>query len=250
MPDFASILTTTGVIVDVDFSTTNGASGNIGGFRAVTLLPGAAVQVRGMGEHLLDAGPITGRQGFLQVSFQTGSTGSTRTLAAFVGTTGQILGLALDAFNRPLAYITDRYGTVAAQSYPSGVHVPSATGGRVTLIWDAVAGTADMRTDFGSGGVFASSWSTVVPWEHFRPTSLLVGVGIAASSWGNATGSVLHVQAGAVPVALPAATAILSDAPLVAEASLTASIRGHYQISANLLAHATVAASLTLNPGP
>ena len=164
-------------------------------------LPGAIILAQGRGRRPLSA-PVVGAQGAMSVSLRVGAAGSIRAVVYLTDGTN-LLGINVDASNRPYAILQDSTGTVVGESAGLGPALVDGKVVNITLSWDSNA-----LVD-GAGGFFAAvkvdgvvfdsgAWATVpsATWISWVPTDLLLGFdGVVAEF----NGTVQKVQLGNVP---------------------------------------------------
>jgi len=200
MPDTFSILSPAGFIMEVDVVPPQNGPGTHGRNIVSTLLPGANVQVRGVGEHTLQTPrgfSLSGRVGTMQIDCSAGAQGVDQAVA-FLRAGSLYLGVAVDAINRPYALIYDQFGNLAGKSAIfTPPPVPEGQNLEITLAWDV-----ENVVYFGRHAGFqyndwVALWYTnVPPWTPFQPTSLMVGTTFGQLALADFAGTIDRVQVG------------------------------------------------------
>jgi hypothetical protein len=208
MPDAPFMISPAGVLVDPNFNATPqpGLGPNIdrGNPMAVAqLLPGAAIQLRGIGQFDL-SGENRGISGTLQADIITATAAPASVIAALVGSVGGVtkyLVIALDTSNRPRVLFTNDAGTLVGRTQGAGAAVVAGTPFQLRLAWNSGADVLAGR--FGSfriNGVLVpnADWNIdpIAAWTPFYPVAVLVGTGGVGGFAGltDTTAKINHVQ--------------------------------------------------------
>lgn len=206
---FTSLSGGSGYHVDVGVSapTADGQNmfngrGNYGDVVVTEALPGAIILAQGRGRRPLSAF-VSGAKGGMSVSLKVGAAGSIRAVA-YLTDGSNLLGINVDASNRPYAIIQDNAGTVVGESVVLGSALLTGTVANITVSWNSnklVEGASGYYAAVKVGGTVAdsSAWATVpsATWISWVPTDLLLGYDDGISAEFN--GTVQKVQIGNRP---------------------------------------------------
>jgi hypothetical protein len=228
MADAPFMISPAGFIVDVDFSgSAPPGLGNMGNPIVTPLLPGAAVQARGTGEHPLSY-QLNGRRGTLEAYFVTGALGADRMIAMLTDSRG-VIGIGVDSGNQPFGIIWDGLGNpVSTITLPLG-SLPAGTPMTVRLVWDSNNPTMIIETRT----VAAISHEVVATWGSFVPISLWLGGSSGIVPYADFNGVIHKIQVS--NLVLPQAVSVV----FVEETAF---------VHAVLTAHSSVGADLQLVP--
>jgi hypothetical protein len=197
MQDSFSILSPAGYVMDVGIVPSVNGTGTYGSVFVSKLLPGGLVQARGRGEYPLD-GRLSGRQGTMQINCITGTAGASQAVAFIAVSPTLLLGVAVDATNRPYALLVDILGNLVGQSEAMGPALLAGTPLTIELAWDSqnVVRQGD-HTAFQFNDQIADWGATNVPvWIPFVPTKLYVGTSLGGYGLSSFTGIIGKVQIG------------------------------------------------------
>jgi hypothetical protein len=197
MQDSFSILSPAGYVMDVGIVPSVNGTGTYGSVFVSKLLPGGLVQARGRGEYSLE-GRLSGRQGTMQINCITGTDGASQAVAFIAVSPTLLLGVAVDATNRPYALLVDILGNLVGQSEAMGPALPAGTPLTIELAWDSqnVVRQGD-HAAFQFNDQIADWGATNVPvWIPFVPTKLYVGTSLGGYGLLSFTGIIGKVQIG------------------------------------------------------
>jgi len=258
------VLSPAGFVVRYNVVGWNGATGqgqwsnNQGQFVPGVVSPVVGgISTGGVGDLALSGYNITARQGVLDVTFKTGTAGTSQLVAALVDkipTPTGYAGIFLDTENRPFCVVTDVNGTVVAQTAPQGTAVPAGSPIHAQLEWNSVGAFDGVDfVVFEVGETAIGNWATEAetPWTAFQPAWLMVGDGF--SSYGPLTGTIGNVTLGngSAPTLIPpqATQSHTLFLGIAGNSTMAAAARVNRGLSDAIAGHATVTPSLTPNRG-
>jgi len=211
MQDGFSILSPAGYVMDVVIGAPVNGVGTYSGVVVSQLLPGGLVQVRGKGNHFLQ-GRLSGRQGTIQINCITGTGGAAQAIAFIAASSTLLLGVALDASNRPYALIVNNLGVAIAESEVFGPTLASGVPLTIQFAWDSNNVVHNGQHASFQFNDQIASWLAVVPtWDYFVPTSLYVGTSFGGAGLIPFTGVVGKVQVGDSVIFTPVVGAIEAE---------------------------------------
>ena len=191
-----TILSPAGYLLDVNIVAPVNGTGTHGGNVVSIPLPGCVLQLRGSGE--FSPLNLSGRQGTIRVDCTTGAAGSAQALAFLAVSPSILLGVALDATNRPYAILTDVLGNLIDQSEPFGPALASGVPLSLLLAWDSTDVVRDdLHAAFLVNNEQIADWVSSVPsWTPFVPVVVYIGTSLGGGGYVNFLGTIGKVQIG------------------------------------------------------
>ena len=191
-----TILSPAGYLIDVNIIAPVNGTGTHGGNVVSIPLPGCVLQLRGSGE--FSPLNLSGRQGAIRVDCTTGVAGSAQALAFLAVSPSILLGVVLDATNRPYAILIDVLGNLVDQSEPFGPALSSGVPLSLLLTWDSTNVVRDdLHAAFLVNNEQIADWVSSVPsWVPFVPAAVYVGTSLGGGGFANFLGTIGKVQIG------------------------------------------------------
>jgi len=193
-PDTASILSSTGLVLDPNLILTgiNGTDTDVG--RVSRAVPGELLGAFRKGEFDIFH---SGRQGTLEIDVVTGAAGAAVALLKLQSTGSDSLVVFLDATNRPNVIMVVGGVTVAAWA-GSGAAIAVGTPLQLRFVWDSrTAFNGGLYANFTtiSGASLVGAWSTnpISAWTPAPMTKALTGW---APTYTDFNGSITKMQVG------------------------------------------------------
>jgi len=194
MQDNFSIISPAGYVMDIGVISPSNGTGTYGNVSVSKVLPGGFVQARGRGDYPI-TGSLSGRQGTMLINCTTGTGGASQAVAFIAFSPTLLLGVALDASNRPYGLLVDTSGNVVGQSEAAGPTLAAGVPLTIELAWDSqkavrLGGYAALQFN----GLIANWNPIVLAWVPFVPTTLYVGTSFGGYGFSTFTGTVGKVQ--------------------------------------------------------
>lgn len=255
MQDSFSIISPAGFVMNIGFGSqppTNG-TGTYGPVTVTQPLPGGSLLANGVGVQTITPGTISGAQGTMSAAFTTGVSGTAQGVVFIAVSPTVLLGIALDALNRPYAILTDVLGNIVGESLVSGSVVAAGTPMNVQLEWNSASAVSPPLFAEFEAGALIEDWATrpVSVWTPFKPTLLYVGTALGGQGLGDFVGKMGLVQVSnrATFTVLPSSQVADEDAVTMAgSASMTATAHAQWSISTSMIGDSSVSANATKTP--